>query len=353
MDREPEIELLRELSGWQADRGIVSVYFEIDPADRGGGWRIALRHALSDVPESAAKRVLARFPENGVHPSGRTQIGFVEVDGSREEWSAVQMGFGDARAVYAPRPYLTPLVCLIDDGWPVGVVLASLERIRVLEWTLGRIEELDGWELEITSLDWRERKAPQRNAQTGTATSSAGHDQYRQRLEHNRERFLKEAGQLVASRYGERPWRHIVVVGDGDRPRLFTGGLGQRAELVHEVPQDLISAPIGAVLRRLDEEMVHLNRQREEKLVSRIEQAIGAEPGAALGPDEVLRALEEGRVNEVVFDPDYEFEPDGEYPFTERVIALATATSADVVPAEGLAAAALDDRGGVAALLRY
>ena len=36
----------------------------------------------------------------------------------------------------------------------------------------GRIEELDGWEIEITSLDWRERKAPRHNAQRGTATSS-------------------------------------------------------------------------------------------------------------------------------------------------------------------------------------
>lgn len=356
MHREPEIELLRELSQWEPQGGVASVYFEIDPADRGGGWRIALRHALQGLPESVAERVMARFPENGEHPSGRTQIGFIEVEGDREEWNAVQLSIGEAKAVHAPRPHLTPLLCMLDDGWPVGVVLASLEHIRVLEWALGRIEELDGWEMEITSLDWRERRSPQRNPQSaGTGTNSAGHEQYRQRLEHNRERFLKQAGQLVVSRYGDRPWRRIVVIGEGDRPRLFAAGLGTKAELVHEVPHDLIGAPAGAILERLGEEVEHLNREREEQLVARIEQAIGADPGAALGPDEVLAALEQGRVNEVIFDADHDFSAneEGGVPFTERVIAMAAATSAEVVPAEGLAGAALEHREGVAALLRY
>jgi hypothetical protein len=352
MHREPEIELLRELSQWEPQGGVVSVYFEIDPADRGGGWRIALRHALADVPDAVAERVLARFPGNGEHPSGRTQIGFIEVEGDREEWSSVQMGFGEPRAVHAPRPHLTPLLALIDDGWPVGVVVSSLERIRVLEWTMGRIEELAGWELEITSLDWRERKAPQRNAQAGTGASSAGHDQYRQRLEHNRERFLKQAGELIASRYSDRPWRRIVLIGDGDRPRLVAAGMGQKAAMVHEVPHDLIGAPTHAILERLDEEVEHLNRQREELIVSRIEEAVGTERGA-FGPDEVLRALEEGRVSEVIFDAEHDFESDDGVPFTERVIALSAATSAQAIPAEGLAAAALEQRDGIAALLRY
>lgn len=354
MQREPKWELVRELSEWEPDGGVVSVYFEIDPGDRGEGWRIALRDELENVPGEIAERVLRRYPEGRPHPPGRAQIGFLESTGEREVWTSAQMALGATTAVQAARPCLTPLVRLLDEGGPFGVVAASLERVRAFEWVFGRFEELDGWELEITNLDWRERKAPQRNPQTsGTGTTAAGRDQYMQRLDHNRARFLKQAGELIADRYGDRAWRRIIVIGEGDRPHLLAKGLGPRADLVHVVPHDLISAPAAQIGERTAEEVIHLNREREEQLVGRIQEAIGAEPGAAAGQDEVLRALQMAQVRHVIFDADYEFEPIDGLPPTEQFIALALATGADVTPAEGLAAASLRERGGVAALLRF
>lgn len=354
MQRDPEWELVRELSEWQPGGGVVSVYFEIDPGDRGEGWRIALREALDDMPEAVAERVLGRYPEGRPHPSGRTQIGFLEAAGDREIWTTAQMRLGDMTVVHASRPYLTPLVKLLDEGGPYGVVVTSLERVRVFEWALGTIEELEGWELEISSLDWRERRSPQRDpGADGTGTTAAGREQYMQRLDHNRARFLKQAGELIANRYADRPWRRIIIVGDGDRPQLLTKGLGPKAELVHSVAHDLISEPTARIGERVAEELVHLNRAREEQLVERLNEAIGAEPGAALGPEEVLQALEMAQAYHVIFDPDHDFEPIDGLPPTEQFILKALATGADVTPAEGLAAASLGEHGGVAALLRF
>jgi Bacterial archaeo-eukaryotic release factor family 10 len=353
MERDPGWELIRELSEWRPEGGVVSVYFEIDPADRSNGWRIALRDELAKVPADVASRVTARFPEGRPLPSGRSQIGFLEARGEREEWTSVQMPLREVTAIHAPLPFLTPLLQLVDEGGPFGVVVASLERVRVLEWSLGRIEELDGWELEVTSLDWRERKAPQRDPARGTGTSAAGHDQYVERLDHNRERFLKEAGALIAGRFGDRPWKRVVVIGETDRPLLLAKGLGSMAELVHAVPQDLIGEPVARIAERIAGELEHLNHQREEALVPRIAEGIGAEPGAAVGQDEVLRALEMGQARHVIFDPGYDFKPVDGLPASERFISLALATGADVTPAEGLAAAALGQHGGVAALLRF
>src|SRR5918997_1239198 len=110
MQREADWELVRELSEWEPEGGVVSVYFEIEPGDRGEGWRIALKDALADVPDDVAERVLARYPEGRPHPSGRSQIGFLEVGGDREAWSSAQVRVGDVRAMHAPRPCLTPLV---------------------------------------------------------------------------------------------------------------------------------------------------------------------------------------------------------------------------------------------------
>ncbi|MGH2987619.1 MAG: VLRF1 family aeRF1-type release factor [Solirubrobacterales bacterium] len=346
--------LLRELTAWDPEGGVVSVYLAIDHADRSEGWRIELKDRLAGVDRKVADRILARFRRDAPPPTGRTQIGYVEVGGERREiWNGFQMDGIATEVVAAGRPYLVPLVRMLDDGSPVGVVVVSLERVRVLGWALGQIEELDGWELEITSLDWHERKAPRRDPARGTGASASGRDQHAQRLEHNRERFLKQAGGLVASRYGDRPWRRIVVIGEGDRPRLLAMGTGPKRELVHEVRHDLIRAGAAEIGERLTEELEHLNRSREEALIAELNEAIGAGPGAALGPDEVLETLAEGRVRHVIFDGAREFEQHDGVPASELMIERALATRAQVTPVEGLAAASLREHDGAAALLRY
>jgi hypothetical protein len=355
MDSDDGRRLLREISEWSAEGEVVSAYVSIDPADRGEGWRIELKNELAGCDRDASERILARFPDDAALPHGRTQVGFLELGGDRRElWYGFQMNGDRTRIVQAAGPFLQPLVSLIEDGWPLGVVLVALENVRVLEWAFGEIAELDGWELEITSLDWHERKAQRIDpAGIGTGVSSSGRDQYGQRLEHNRERFLKEAGQLVASRNGDRDWRQLVLIGEGDRPRLLARGLGQLADRVHEIPQDLIRAAPAAVSARIAEELQHLNRVREERLVAKIEEAINATPSPALGPDEVLTALADARAHHVIFDATRDWDDRDGLPIPERMIERALATGAEVTPAEGLAAGALERRDGAAALLRY
>lgn len=354
MEFESGQRLLRELSRWRPPGGVVSIYLEIDPGDRGEGWRIELRDQLRNVDEPAARRIRDRFPgDRPIH--GRAHIGFVEVDGeAREVWDTAQVPLARTEVVQAPTPHVTPLLRLLDDGWPVGVVVVALERVRVLEWAMGAIEELDGWELEVPDLDWQERKAPRRDPQSGgTGVSASGRDQHAQRLEHNRDRFLKEAGQLVASRHGDRSWRRILVIGDGDRPRHLIAGFGDRRRLAHEIRHDLIRATAAEIGDRVAEELVHLNRTREEELVAQLERAIGSEAGAALGLEEVLTALGEGRARHVIFDATRGWDGEDGIPAGELMIERALATSAAVTPVEGLAATALAAHGGAAALLRY
>ena len=224
---------------------MVSVYVEIDPADRSEGWRIDLKNKLAGVDGPAGSEILARFPPELAaatrsHPGRFRRAG--RRDGGRSGAAFRSTYRRHARVAQGDLPRLEPLMRILDDGGPFGVVVVSIEAVRVLEWTLGEIEELDGWELEVTSLDWHERKAPRRDPAAGTGVSASGRDQYAQRLDHNRERFLKQAGGLVASRYGDRDWRQLVVIGEADRPKLLTRGLGALASRVHEVHHDLIRA---------------------------------------------------------------------------------------------------------------
>src|SRR6266540_118043 len=171
MERGERELLLKKLIDWQPSGGILSVYVEIDPADRGQGWRIALRDRLRELAErtpphderrafeAAARRVFERFPENAPAPPGRGHAGFVEVaEKPTEVWRSMQVAPRVTEVVHLRRPYLRPLVEMFDDGPRVGVVLVSAERVRLLEWSLGTMRELEDWEIVLWSLDWREQK---------------------------------------------------------------------------------------------------------------------------------------------------------------------------------------------------
>jgi Bacterial archaeo-eukaryotic release factor family 5 len=372
--------LLRRLVEWRPAAGILSVYVHIDPGDRGRGWRIALRerlHALAEETsphgerrafEAAAAQVLERFPENGAPPERRGHAGFIEVAEKRPTavWRSMQMAPRRVEVVRSSRPYVRPLVELFADGPHVGVVLVSADRVRLLDWSLGAIRGLHDWEITLFSRDWRERKAERSIPGAGTRTSASGRDQFGQRLEANRQRFLHEIGSLVGKQHAERRWSHLIAYGDEDHARELAEGLGDAARRLHIVPQDLVSAKEGDVAERVAAEVRELNTSQALALIHEVEEAIGAEPGAALGPQETLEALAEGRARHVVFaaERDYDgrpFEADLSYddgtddglPVTERMVELAVSTDAGITPVYEEPAAKLEPRGGVAALLRY
>ena len=301
-----------------------------------------------------AARILERLPEGRPPPPGRVQIGFMEADGGREAWTGVQMDLGTTTAVHAPRPYLTPLVRLLDEGGPFGVVAARSNGSGCSSGSWAGSEELDGWELEITSLDWRERKAPQRNPQAGDRD-----DRRRTRPVQGTPRpqppCVPEAGRGT----DRPPLRRSPVEAHrrlrrGRPPQLLAKGLGRRTELVHAVPHDLIGVAGGEASGSAPPRRSSTSTgSASSGSSSEIEEAIGAEPGAAVGQDEVLRALEMAQARHVIFDPDHDFEPVDGLPGGERFVALALGTGAEVTPTDGPAAASLGRRGGVAALLRF
>jgi len=378
MDQTERERLLRRLIEWRPENGILSVYVHVDPGDRGRGWRIELRERLRALAEetspheerrafeAAAGEVLERFPDNGAPPEGRGHVGFIELAEKRPRsvWRSMQMGPRRVDVVRSQRPYVRPLVELFAEGPHVGVVLTSADRARLLDWSLGAIRELEDWELTLFSLDWRERKAERSIPGPRSWTSASGRDQFGQRLDANRQRFLREVGSLVGKELAERKWQHIIAFGIEEHPRELADGLGVAADRLHVVRQDLVTAPDGQVAERVATEVHELNTSQALELVREIEEAVGAEPGAALGPQETLKALAEGRARHLVFDAerDYDGVPDAELgyddgtdgvPVGERLVELAVTTKAEITPVYEEPAAKLEPHEGVVALLRY
>ncbi len=207
---------------------------------------------------------------------------------------------------------------------------------------------MEDWELSVTSLDWRERKSPGSNDPSRAhGVSSSGHDQYGERLEHNRHRFLTECGGLSARALEENGLDQVVVFGPARDVEAFDAGFGSaKATLALGGEVDLISVPKGKLGELVAEVIERLDSDRDRAVVERaLGEAKGGSRGSA-GIQETSEALREGRVDHLVFDAATDADAEG-------LIRAALAGSAQVTIVRDELAEPLAEAEGVAAILRY
>ncbi len=361
---QPSLEAARELSEWRPPLGVLSVYLGFDPADRTGAWRTELRNGLDSILQAqreavherrvalraTAKRLTERFEDGDLRPPPRGEVGFVEVsekEGAEHWFGTAVPPVADACVEFGADPVVAPLLDICGHGGARGVALLSSERVRLLRCAEGALEELENWELSVTMLDWRERKSQStNNPARAQGVSSSGHDQFGERLDHNRQRFLGECGGLVARRLEGDRIDELVVFGPSRDVENFKSGFGSQATLTVGGDQDLISVPTGKVGDVVSEVVARLDEGRDRALVERaLGEAKGGSRGAA-GLQKVKEALGEGRVDHLVFDAAIGQEG-------ESLIRAAMSSSARVTVVRDQLAAPLNEAEGVAALLRY
>jgi len=345
---QPTLEDARELSEWRPALGVLSVYLGFDPADRTGAWRTELRNALDAILDdykeaehdrrvalrATAKRLTERFEDGELRPPPRGEAGFVEVSekAGTEHWFGVGVApAASACAEFGAEPVVAPLLELAAHGAGRAIALLSSERVRLLCCTEGALEDLEDWELSIFSLDWREQKD----------------DQFDERLDHNRQRFLAECGGLAAHRAADDGLEEVVVFGPAPDVESFNAGFNSSpVKLTLGGDAELISAPKGQLTKVVADVVERLEAERERALVERaLEEAKGGSRGA-VGLQETKEALAEGRVDHLVFDRGIGEE-------AESLVRAALAGSARVTVVRDGSAEGLAEAEGVAAILRY
>src|SRR5512133_694043 len=314
--RDADRERLTRLAGWRPPHGVISAYFDIDRGRRSDAWRTWLKDELNalDGPDDregklairrTVERVLERFAGEGEPPPGRAQVGFVE--GARkagaEDWSSLQLAPRESAVAYGPRPLLLPLIDLLDRGRPRAVLAISAERVRGWIWSRGRLEPESAWTQELAIYEGRERKGQMpRNPSRGQGVSSSGHDQYGQRLEENRKRFVGDVARQLAE---DARVRGSEVVAIGEAPHLdeFAAALPStiRARKVEGI--DVIGEPDREIAERVGAEIEAFLQRREVELThAAIDAAMASEGRGVSGTDETSEALAEGRVERLLLD---------------------------------------------------
>lgn len=378
--REAERERLLRLADWRPPHGVISAYFDIERGDRGGGWRVQLRDGFDRLAEpedrdgklalrETVKRVLERFDLQDEPPPGRAQVGFVEVarKSGTEDWSSLQISGGESVVRHAPRPLLRPLIDLLNRGRPHPVIAISAERVRGWIWDRGELQAERDWEAELGIYPGRERKGAQpRDPARGGGISSSGRDQFGQRLEQNRKRFLQDFAHQLAGD-GRLLGTELLAIGEAPYLDEFAAAMPSTIRLRRLERHDVIGEDDVAIAERVGPEIQRARAEHEAELTaSAIDAALATGGRGAVGPDQTSEALAEGRVEHLLLDSERGFAVDelsasvrqgladgAALDGAELMIELALRTSADVTPVGGEVAEALREHGGAAALLRY
>lgn len=282
-------------------------------------------------------------------------------------------------ATLAGDAHVAPLLVLREGGRPVGLIAVSGRRMAVAESAWGEVHGVHETVFRDESGEWRRFEGPARGG-TGRGTESYSQaDLFATRVEAHRRADLAGAAGTIADEARTRGWVRAVVCGE---PALAEAVAEPLAAAGVEVVRSAVTPGDGWSPRELADALGPERAAAAATARSRLmESAMGAAQAhggrGALGVDDVLSALVEGRVHHLVLVPEalpdqYEQLPDGrlaavgEVPagplhgrlrrlhgLCDRMVAEAVQREADVTALTAGEAPELAAEGGVAAILRW
>ena len=383
---EERISQLKELIDAETEGTVLSVFCRTDPRDPANtgetpGWQIALKNGLKaaeakaekDGERAEAMRKLARKVEDRItgasaHDRGRSVAMFLSADGKVDYFHTFQIPVRRDMVEADHGPVVWPMVDVIDRGQQTGLVLMSHDRIRLLEWADGHAEDLEYSVYDLELGDWRDYRGPA-PANPARAQQSASHaESYSDRVEAWRSKFSKAAAANIADSASDLGMKRLVIAADGDLGKDFVEALpqGTRDLVVAQVATNLIDMSAAEAADHLDPHLREAWKEKVNAIAADAVERSRAGGKGAVGPDEVMLALAEGRVEHLLLDPYLELDERdlsegarqaitdaGEASFREAAVEAAIRTHAAVSSASVDEVPALAENQGIVALLRY
>lgn len=386
MRNQKRVEELRELIDRESEGPVLSVFCRTDPRDPANSsetpaWAIALKNGLAHVAgfhegnhekEQSVKKLCVeaerRLTGASAVDRGRSVALFLGAGGAVDSFTTFQIPVRDNYVTVDSGPVVWPMLDVIDRGQRTGLVLLSQDRIRLLEWWDGRVKDLEESTFDLELGDWHQYRGPARPQGTVAGGGVSNVSAYDDRVEVWRSRFVKAAAKAIAESANELGFDRLVAAAEGELGAGFNEALpadmrSKLATTVHLNLIDLSAAEAGAALDP------HLRQAWRDGVAGdsaqALERAKAGDRGAA-GPEEVLLALGEGRVEHLILDPYVATEEEGlsdgsrqairdagEASVQEALVELALRTNARVSSASVEEAPALEEAGGALALLRY
>jgi hypothetical protein len=344
------------------DKHVLTAYVDTSATDPAlqRAWRLQLEHALDDVEarfDGAGRSRRAEFEkcrralEAALTSAdiGRTPgwVGFATADGGVTTLSLPIAA--PTRVAWDQGAALGPYIRAQKHAGDIVVAVADAKHATLYRYRAGSLLRAE----RVRSHHPTERAdhlgTPARSGfHTGTRGRTA-RDAVQRSLRYGRDRMLSEAANRATKLLNADGW--IVVAGaDAVASKLVTrlealapGRVARAADLdVHST-----EAEIAAAAR---EQGVALSAAVDCRRLADVAEAAGAHGLGVMGVEDTGVALEQACVRTLYFTPDYLMRHGDD---ADRAIRVALDQRAAVSEVEREAAAMLDERGGIAAALRF
>ena len=382
-----DFETLLELTRRTDPVGVLSIYVDARPGAGPRAASIDVKNRLAELEQrmlsdpSAAK---ARSVQEGIgrlageiesltapEEPGCGRVLFAALSDTWLIRVSAQMPLPN-RVVLDKTPFIHPLLELLDEGGPVGVVLASRGQARLLEWRLGELTPLQELRAEAVEPP-HERSGPVGSRPTARHGTPTG-EQRNARERDYASRFIERTAGAASRLARDHDWERILVSAGEQHTDTLVDALppALRPEAVRD-PRVLVGLELTELAGVTTERIRAAHAERERGLIRSVREGAQGADAAALGLSEVVGALNQARVAHLIYDPLIRYRgsvaDDGtlyaedeearthvgrpELRLTERMVERAMETGARVTPVEGAASNGLADASGIAAVLRW
>ncbi|RNF40153.1 VLRF1 family aeRF1-type release factor [Planococcus salinus] len=255
------------------DRCVLSVYLNTNPADlnaQSGAWKIHLKNGLKRLDEYLTashdeteiknyKKLRKKVEQEILDHQNDLQKGVVIFASTHDDlWSVHYVQVPVKTSFHwETKPVLDELRYMYKAYPYAGVVLPSFKGVRVLDTSMGIINDEIYYEFDSGLEVWTEQKGVrssgrvQGRAGAGTARSGAAGsvgggaaggnspviggsgggspvDELDHRLKENLERFYKDMGGKIEKLKKERHWEEIHIVGEAEHAKSFSRALQKK-----------------------------------------------------------------------------------------------------------------------------
>ena len=252
------------------DRCVLSVYLNTNPADReaqNGAWKIQLKNGLKRIDEyltaskdekelKAYKELRKKVEKEITDNQGDLQKGVVIFASTQDDlfWVKHLQISVKTDFQWESKPALDQLRYIYKAYPYAGVILPSFKGIRVLDTSVGIVNEEVYYEFDAGLEVWTEQKGVRssgriqgRSGAGSTGGGAAGGnspviggsgggsptDELDHRLKENLDRFYKDMGSKIEKLKKERRWEEIHIIGEAEHAQSF-------AKVLHQKPNSCI-----------------------------------------------------------------------------------------------------------------
>lgn len=326
---------------------VLSIYLNVDNANRENqaaiaAWRIWLKDALKsldphwrDLSEQAESFLTHYKPED------KALALFV----SHNDLRSFALPFPVENSIHYGAAVTLPLVWMIDEYEPYLIVLVDQEKANILRGYLGSVTRQDSLELDIDDYDWHQRS----EYQLGAMAQGNSRDLFEKMIDEHRARYYRDLAARIETLSREQDIKRIIFGGAEESAHMVKNFLPDRMQ---SMIVGVLPIPMYAngqdILAKAGKPAHDFERSYEMRLVDDVIDMAKANGRGALGRDDVLKALEEKRVELLILP--YPVEDDT---FAAELQQALLKSSGSLELVYGAAADRLRAEGGIGARLYY